>query len=78
MDKRTQTTIRLIVPNLRARWPEQLRPFPDEAVARLYDDFSQSDEHGDNDARFPQWFAMLPDVVITYSLPSDLGKGKDK
>lgn len=53
------TTIKHIVPNLRHRWPEELKAFTDNQVAGLYEDFSLSAEFGDNDEKFPLWFEML-------------------
>lgn len=52
-------TIEHIVPNLRHRWPGELKPYTDNQVAGLYEDFSMSDEFGDNDEKFPLWFEML-------------------
>jgi len=55
MDKRRENTIKYALPNLRDRWPE-LKQWDDNKLAELYENFSQSDEYGDNDARFPEWF----------------------
>lgn len=60
MTTRTAATIRLIVPNLRGRWPDELAKFSDTAIALAYEDFSMSDDHGDNDAKFPDWFETIP------------------
>lgn len=57
--KRRASTITNIVPNLRARWPGELAPYSNHQVAGLYEDFSMSDEFGDNDEKFPLWFEML-------------------
>jgi len=63
MDKnyeKRQITIKSIVPNLRNRWKDELEPFTDNAIASLYEDFSMSDDHGNNDEKFPTWFDDLP------------------
>lgn len=57
--KRREGTIKYIVPNLRYRWPKELEKFTDNQIAGLYEDFSMSDEVGDNDAKLPLWFEML-------------------
>lgn len=57
--KQRASTIRYVVPNLRYRWPGELKPFTDHQVAGLYEDFSGSDEYGNNDEKFPLWFEML-------------------
>lgn len=58
MNKTRINTIKYAVPNLKERWPE-LNKYSDDAVAELYENFSLSDEFGNNDARFPEWFNML-------------------
>jgi len=58
-DKRREGTIRYIVPNLRSRWAKELEPYTDNAIAELYENFSMSDEYGNNDEKFPEWFPML-------------------
>lgn len=58
MDRRLSTIIN-ILPNLYRRWPDLTR-FPADAVAELYENFSLSDEFGNNDERFPEWFDQLP------------------
>jgi hypothetical protein len=57
--QRRVSTIRYIVPNLRHRWPEELKPYTDNQVAACYENFSLSDDYGNNDNKFPQWFGML-------------------
>lgn len=59
--KARASTIAYAVPNLRRRWPGELKPYTDHQVAGLYEDFSMSDEFGDNDEKFPLWFEMLPE-----------------
>lgn len=59
MNKKREGTIKFIVPNLRARWPVELGKHTDNQVAGLYEDFSLSDEYGNNDEKFPLWFEML-------------------
>lgn len=54
-----QLTVKYIVPNLRVRWPNELEAFSDNAVAALYEDFAISEDFGDNDEKFPEWFDML-------------------
>jgi hypothetical protein len=48
------------VRNLRFRWGDGLSGYTDECVYALYSDFSESDDYGDNDAKFYEWFDMLP------------------
>jgi hypothetical protein len=48
-----------IVRNLRHRWPDELTPFSDRAILDLYTDFAQSEDYGNNDEKFPEWFDML-------------------
>jgi len=57
-------TIKNIVPNLRQRWTEELKPYTDDAIAEVYENFALSDEAGDNDARFPEWFDMLDNDYV--------------
>ena len=59
MNMRRQTTIKYIVPNLRQRWSKELEPYTDDAIAALYEDYSLSDEYGNNDEKFPLWFDIL-------------------
>lgn len=56
---RRESTIKYVVPNLRHRWPLELKPYSDKAIAAAYEDFSLSDDFGDNDVKFPEWFSML-------------------
>jgi hypothetical protein len=44
-----------IVSNLRGTFGEKLAEYSDEDLLREYKEFSQSDMHGDNDERFPEW-----------------------
>lgn len=55
---RREGTIRYILPNLRHRWPE-LKSVDDNELAERYEHFSMSDDFGDNDEKFPEWFAPL-------------------
>lgn len=57
--KKREGTIKYIVPNLRHRWCDELSKYTDNQVAGLYEDFSLSDEAGNNDEKFPLWFEML-------------------
>lgn len=43
------------VSNIRGRWPDLAKKYTDEQLAKLYYEFSMSEEHGDNDAKFPDW-----------------------
>ena len=54
-DKRREATIKYILPNLRNRWPE-LKAWNDDKLAERYEWFSQSEDFGDNDRLFPEWF----------------------
>lgn len=59
MTHHRENTIKYIVPNLRDRWPAELKPYSDNKIAEVYEGFSLSDEYGDNDKRFPLWFGLL-------------------
>lgn len=52
-------TIRYAVPNLRYRWPSELAAFTDNQIAACFEDFGLSEDYGDNDAKFPEWFEMI-------------------
>jgi len=54
-DKLRKGTIEHIVPNLRRRWPKELEHLSDNDLAELYEHFSQSEDHGNNDAKFLSW-----------------------
>jgi hypothetical protein len=56
---RRESTVKYVVPNLRHRWPNELGAFSDDAIAALYEDFSLSDDAGNNDEKFPEWFDLL-------------------
>lgn len=56
--KTRKNTIKYILPNLRQRWPK-LKEADDNALAELYEDFSQSYEFGNNDEKFPDWVKMV-------------------
>lgn len=58
-DQRRIGTLRYIVPNLRHRWPKELSVFSDTAIAMAYEDFSISDDFGNNDEKFPEWFDVI-------------------
>lgn len=60
MNKQRLGTIKYIVPNLRHRWPKELNAYSDNAIAAMYEDFSMSDDHGNNDEKLPSWFDTLP------------------
>lgn len=47
-----------IIDNLRYRWPELCKPYTDEQLMIIYDDFSLSEDHGNNDENFPKWLAQ--------------------
>lgn len=57
-----------IISNLRQRWEAELKPHSDAALSAMYEDFASSDEFGDNDAKLPLWFGMLPDYEIEVAL----------
>jgi hypothetical protein len=61
-DLRRTSTINYIVPNLRNRWPEELKPYTDNQIASVYENFSLSDEYGNNDEKFPEWFSLIKEV----------------
>lgn len=58
-ERRLQATIRHVVPNLRYRWPKELENYSDRIIALLYEDFYFSEDAGNNDEKFPEWFGML-------------------
>jgi hypothetical protein len=47
------------IKNLRFRWKEELSKYSDKVVAALYEDFSMSEDYGNNDEKFPLWFDLL-------------------
>ena len=61
MHAATKTAFQAIVSNLRHRWNKELDPYADVTIYALYDDFSLSDEFGNNDEKFPDWFVLLDD-----------------
>lgn len=63
MNKRHENTIKYAVPNLRHKWKEELSPYTDNQVATVYENFSLSDDFGNNDEKFPEWFGMLKDAT---------------
>ncbi len=58
MNKTRMNTIKYALPNIRRRWPE-LDKYSDNEVAELYENFSLSEDFGNNDEKFPEWFDML-------------------
>ncbi len=58
---RRESTIKYVVPNLRRRWEKELQNYSDNTVAAMYEDFSASEDHGNNDERVHLWFEMLDD-----------------
>jgi hypothetical protein len=50
-----------VVRNIRHRWPAEVANVSDTAIAKLYRDFGQSEDHGNNDEKLPEWFPSLPD-----------------
>lgn len=52
------STDRNIIDNLRFRWPE-LRDVSARELLRVYRDFSISEDFGNNDEKFPSWFAEM-------------------
>lgn len=57
--ERRASTIKYAVPNLRFRWKKELEPYTDNQVAACYEDFALSDEYGNNDELFPNWFIII-------------------
>jgi len=53
------TVIKYTVPNLRYRWEKELSEYSDMAIALCYKDFSFSDDYGNNDEKFPEWFPVI-------------------
>lgn len=60
---RRKNTIKYVVPNLRQRWHKELELFTDNAIAAAYEDFSLSDDFGDNDVKFPEWFSLIAEMT---------------
>jgi hypothetical protein len=46
-----------IINNLRYRWPAECASLSDEELIELYNQFSMSDDHGNNDEKFPDWLS---------------------
>lgn len=46
--------------NLRFRWKEELKNYTDAQILSRYIDFSFSDDAGNNDEKFPEWFEGIP------------------
>ena len=42
--------------NLRFRWQVELAKYSDDAILSRYIDFGLSDDAGNNDEKFPDWF----------------------
>lgn len=61
-EKNIQTVIKYSVPNLRRRWPKELEKYSDRAIALVYDYFYFSEDAGNNDEKFPEWFDMIEEV----------------
>lgn len=59
MSTQREKTIRYTLPNLRFRWKDELAPFSDNAIARAYEEFEQSEDFGNNDEKFPEWFNII-------------------
>lgn len=57
--KRRASTIKYTVPNLRYRWPKELEPFTDNQIAACYEDFYFTDDAGNNDEKFPEYFCEI-------------------
>ena len=49
--------------NLRFRWPTQLAKYSDDAILSRYIDFGFSEDMGNNDEKFPEWFAGIEEPV---------------
>lgn len=50
-----------VVQKIRQRWPKLCIPFMDKQLAELYDNFSMSEDYGNNDEKFPQWLEGGPE-----------------
>jgi len=57
----SESFVKGVVYNVRHRWPDDTKQYSDLAIACMYDDFSFSDDFGNNDEKFPSWFAKLPE-----------------
>lgn len=58
-----KNTIKYVLPNLRGRWPA-LKEIEDDQLAQLYEEFSSSDEFGNNDEKFPLWVKDTFDLTL--------------
>lgn len=67
-ESRIRELIRIAVPTLRQRWPKELAPYSDRIIAILFNDFYFSEDAGNNDAKFPTWFGMLPDYKKEFEI----------
>lgn len=50
-----------IVANLRQQFPEETKDATDTEIYTAYEAFSQSDEFGNNNEKFPEWLAQYTD-----------------
>lgn len=64
MSKNREISIKYVVPNLRFRWKDELAKFSDNQIAEAYEHFSQSEDYGNNDEKFPMWFDMISSYPI--------------
>lgn len=50
-----ETTLKYVLHNLRYRWVKELERYSDEQVASAYEEFSMSEDYGNNDEKFLEW-----------------------
>jgi len=62
MRQKRLNTINLILPNIKRRWPDIFEQFTINQIAAAYEDFSSSEDVGNNDEKFPEWF----DTIANY------------
>lgn len=54
-----QSTIDKILPNIKLKWPDLANNYTDNQIAACYEDFSMSEDAGDNDKEFESWFSEI-------------------
>ena len=64
-DRVSRSAYQNLTYNLRYRWKEELAPYDDCTLYFLYNDFALSEDFGNNDEKFPNWFDLLPAYAET-------------
>ncbi len=74
--KPSKAEVQETVAALRKRWPGELDGFTDGQIYRAHEAFSASEDAGDNDAKFPEWFDTIGGYTAEYPETSD-GNGEE-